>query len=369
MLVSTASNIGGMERVVCGLARGLSVGGATVRTFFPESSNAEQLVRWCEDQGVSAETHPGILDAADHHSLGSALSFRKLVRSVDPDILNIHYGDNFLSMWDIVGARSAGVGRILVASIHHPTEWTSSARRKRLMTALGARLTNAVTTFAGATRDVVRAAGVPDHRIHVIPCGVRIPETQSTTARARHELQVPQGAFVVAVLARLVEHKGIDKLIEAMSCAELSGTVLLVGGDGPLKEELEARASSSEYVDARFVGRLQDVGVLFAASDVFALPSRLEGFGLVYVEAAMYGVPSIATRVGGVPDAVHDGETGVLVDPGDGEALRRALIEMRTNPTLRERLGTAARRRAVSELDEDTMVRRFRTLFTQLETS
>jgi glycosyltransferase involved in cell wall biosynthesis len=95
---------------------------------------------------------------------------------------------------------------------------------------------------------------------------------------------------------------------------------------------------------------------------MFARPSLLEGFGLVYVEAGMYGVPSVAYRVGGVPEAVLDRQTGILVDAGDIDALRKALIELRHDAELRQTLGDAARRRAREELDEGTMVRRFAAL-------
>ena len=366
MLVGTASNIGGMERIVCSLARGLSATGMSVRTFFPESDHAAQLLQWCADQGVQAEIHPAVLDAAAPHSPSSARALRSLVREVGPDVMNIHYGDNFLSLFDVLGARAAGRGRTLVASIHHPTEWTSASRRKRLMTAIGARATDAVTTFAGATREVLRAAGVSNRHIHVIPCGVAIPTAPVSKANARAALGIPDDTFVVSSLARLVPYKGIDELIRAMDQEELAGSVLLIGGEGPTRRALEDQAKVSTHVDARFLGRLPDVGVLFAASDVFALPSRLEGFGLVYVEAAMYGVPSIATRVGGVPDAVRDGETGLLVAPCDRLALRHALSRMRKDADLRTRLGAAARRRAMTELDEDTMVQRFAELFARL---
>jgi glycosyltransferase involved in cell wall biosynthesis len=367
MLISTASSIGGMERVVCSLARGLADGGAAVRTFFPHSADEDRLLRWCAEQGVSAETHSAVLDAAAPHSAASAAALRTLIADLDPDVVNIHYGDNFLSMYDILGARAAGLRRTLVASVHHPTAWTSASRRKRWMTLLGSRAANAVTTFSSATYEVLRAARVPDRRLHIIPCGVRVPDQPPSRVDARRELAVDEGGFIVATLARLVEYKGVDKLVEAMDCAELAGATLLVAGDGPMRRALEVQAERSEYVDARFLGRVPYVDALFASCDVFALPSRLEGFGLVYVEAAMYGVPSIATRVGGVPDAVQDGRTGVLIAPDDVGGLREALIRMRTDPDLRTRLGAAARHRAMTELNEDTMVRRFSDLFARLQ--
>lgn len=368
LLISTAANIGGMERVVCSLSRGLSARGWDVRTVFPECDDAHSLLAWCTEQGVDAETHPAVTEAAAAHSWRTSAALRELVREYDPDVVNLHYGDNFLSLWDAIGVRLSG-RRVAVASIHHPTPWTRDSRRKRAMTAIGARLVHGVTTFAGATRDIISDAGVPTSRIAVIPCGVRVPVEPADRSAARPLLGVSPDAFVVGTLARLVGYKGIDVLIDALDCPELEGTVLLVGGDGPARSALEAHAESCVHVDARFLGRIPRIDDLFASLDVFALPSELEGFGLVYVEAAMYGVPSVATSVGGVPDAVDDGVTGVLVEPGDADAIRHELIAMRKDPEHRRRLGNAARHRAVHELDENTMVRRFDTLFRRLERS
>lgn len=369
LLISTATNIGGMERVVCSVARGLGDLGWDVRTMFPACDNADALLAWCADQGVTAETHPAVTEAAAPHSWRTSTALRGLIRETGADVVNLHYGDNFLSLWDVLGARLSGRRRTVVASIHHPTAWDRGSRRKRLMTALGGRLVDGVSTFAGATRDVIAAAGVPARRITVIPCGVRVPNNLVDADAARRQLHVAPDAFVVGTLARLVEYKGIDVLIRALDCPELAGTVLLVGGDGPARRSLEVLAESSADVDARFLGRIPEVGEVFAASDVFALPSELEGFGLVYVEAAMYGVPSIATRVGGVPDAVADGETGILVEPRDPRAVRDALVQLRSDDALRRRLGDAARLRATRELDEATMVRRFADLFDRLRPS
>jgi glycosyltransferase involved in cell wall biosynthesis len=92
------------------------------------------------------------------------------------------------------------------------------------------------------------------------------------------------------------------------------------------------------------------------------LPSELEGFGLVYVEAAMYGVPSVGFRVGGVPDAIIDNETGILVEPGDEVGLSRAIQLLKADDELRTRLGRAAQDRAMSDLSESMMVQRYLAL-------
>jgi glycosyltransferase involved in cell wall biosynthesis len=111
------------------------------------------------------------------------------------------------------------------------------------------------------------------------------------------------------------------------------------------------------------MGRLERLDEFFSALDLFCLPSQLEGFGLVYVEAAMRGVPSVALNVGGVSDAVIHGRTGLLVADHDLNGVRHSLIRLKEDEPLRLRLGSAARQRAMTELDEGTMSRRFLELF------
>jgi glycosyltransferase involved in cell wall biosynthesis len=101
---------------------------------------------------------------------------------------------------------------------------------------------------------------------------------------------------------------------------------------------------------------------LLAAADVFVLPSRIEGFGLVYIEAAMHGVPSVGCAVGGVPEAIADGVTGLLVPPGDVDALRDAIVNLRTHPEWRARLGATARTRALTEFTDHRMYQCYRAL-------
>jgi glycosyltransferase involved in cell wall biosynthesis len=359
LLLCTASNLGGMQRVVCALARGLAATGIEVRILFPDSPRRSDLLAWCRRQGVEADTHPALRDAAEPHSFETARSLRRLIREVDPGIVHLHYGDNFLSFWDLAGVRAAGLSRNVIVSVHG----TSASRRKRVMTAVGARAADAVTAFAYAPASSLREAGVPDRRLHVIPCGIAPPDTSISRASARRALGLTDDVLVVGTMARLVESKAVDLVIEAMDCEPLSGAVLLVGGDGPARAQLETLASTRRFVDARFLGHVDDVGGFFAACDVFTLPSRQEGFGLVFVEAAQYGVPSVATRVGGIPDAVCDSETGVLVERDDLGALRAALVDLLSDEARRRCLGAAARERALAEFSEENMVERFIGLY------
>jgi glycosyltransferase involved in cell wall biosynthesis len=160
----------------------------------------------------------------------------------------------------------------------------------------------------------------------------------------------------IMTLCRLEPRKGVDKLIEAV--AKLGpaypGLKLHVAGDGADRARLETLAREAGFADAVvFHGRVseEDKAALLQLADVFAMPARregnsVEGFGLVYLEAAWHGVPGLAGRDGGASDAVLDGETGLLCDGADSASVTAALDKLLDDPTLRERLGENAARHA-----------------------
>ena len=172
-----------------------------------------------------------------------------------------------------------------------------------------------------ASNALATAAGDLGARdIRVIPSGVAIPASVGPPDEPPHALYI----------GRLSEEKGVLELAEAAR-----GLPLVVVGDGPLHERLPDALG--------FVGPAEVGGYLERAA-IVVCPSRREGYGVVAREAMAYARPVIATAVGGLPDAVVDGETGLLVPPGDVVALRSALERLLRDAELRARLGTAARR-------------------------
>ncbi|MBI5487807.1 MAG: glycosyltransferase family 4 protein [Deltaproteobacteria bacterium] len=226
-------------------------------------------------------------------------------------------------------------------------------RRWRRAVFSGAAAVFAVSRF---TADAVRALGVPAERISVVPNGVdraRFRPGDSWELRRRLGLA---GRRVVLSAGRLVPRKGVDTLIEAFGVvhAVFPGAVLVIAGEGPDRERLAAMARARR-VPVRFLGRVPDeeLPALYGMADVFALAAReepggdVEGFGLVLLEAAACGTPCVASRSGGVPDAVDDGRSGLLVPPGDAGELAVALLRVLGDRPLRARLAAGALTRAL----------------------
>src|SRR5207248_772983 len=120
-------------------------------------------------------------------------------------------------------------------------------------------------------------------------------------------------------------------------------------GDGPERARAEALARElGVHGDVRFLGEQLDVARLLAQADLFLLPSDSESFGLAALEAMSCGVPVVASRIGGLPEVVKDGETGLLVPPGDGGAFTIAATALLADPARREKMAKAARADALA---------------------
>lgn len=195
-----------------------------------------------------------------------------------------------------------------------------------------------------------------------IPLGVNPPEFSFNRSFARQSLAIPDGEFVILTVGRLVPRKGHLMLAKALYKLDLSYAMrirwVICGPDGDqlYMNELE-QALSVVSVNCERAGLVSDekLALYYAAADLFCLTSEIssagevEGFGLVYLEAAVHGVPAMGTRVGGIPDAVIDGRTGVLIPPGDLKAIADELVSLIDDPNRLQDLGRNARQHAISE--------------------
>lgn len=229
----------------------------------------------------------------------------------------------------------------LVVTEHTEGPWRD--RRARAVNGLVYRRADRVVAVSSATRDVlVTGYGVAPERVEVLlPTTAAAPATGSAPSAP--------GRPVVGMVGRLVAEKGPDVFLRAAALvsAVVPQARFLVVGDGPLRPDLEHRAGVLGLAGAvTFTGYRSDVPHLLAGLDVLAVPSRSDGSPLVVCEAMAAGVPVVASRVGGLPDLVEDGGTGLVVPPGEPEHLARALVSLLLDPEAARRLGDRGRRLA-----------------------
>lgn len=210
--------------------------------------------------------------------------------------------------------------------------------------------TASVVAERASERERLRPASIT-----VIPPGVS-PRALPDRTQARRSLGIPADANVVGWTGRLHPVKGLDDLFAAVG--RLSGWWLVIAGDGELAPQLPAWATRAGVAE-RFVatGEVADVGPILAALDVFAMPSRWEGVPIALLEAMAAGISVVANRVGGIPELVRDGETGLLVAPGDREGLARAILQARSRPDLGLAAADIVRRDWTSEAMAAAFVR------------
>src|SRR6266550_1131703 len=232
------------------------------------------------------------------------------------------------------------------------------------------------SSYRGAPDQVF--AGIPVHRFRYFP---RRWEnlTHEEAAPDRMTRSLLYRLMPVLFVGRLVERKGVAHLIEAM--ARLGhgdeGPRLEIVGAGPERPRLEALARRLGVANrVAFRGKIapDELQASYARAAVCVLPSVLdargdtEGLGVVLLEAMNHATPVIASRVGGIPDIVEDGVSGLLVPPGDAAALAAAVRRLRDDPDLARRLGEGGRRRLREQFNWPAIVRRWLDLYAGLVT-
>ena len=210
-----------------------------------------------------------------------------------------------------------------------------------------------VVTPSQAMADFMLAHRFPSRLVHVIPHGVEAGEAREPRNH---------GQTLVAGVAGNLEHwKGVDVLLEAMKLA-VRPLRLEIFGTGSLLEELQRQAAG---LDAQFHGFVEDLRDALSDLDVFVQPSRAENAPVAVLEAMTAGLPVVGTRVGGIPELVVDGETGILVPPSDPQALATALDSL-ANEQRRAELGQRGRERVTRHFSAEAMARRTVELYEEL---
>ncbi|MEV4899436.1 glycosyltransferase family 4 protein, partial [Nonomuraea sp. NPDC055795] len=255
-----------------------------------------------------------------------------------------------------------GGGRALqLKEAGHEASWASTPLLRGVLRRIGAHA-DVVTYLGEYTR--ARLAGV-------VPAAKLVRLAPGVDTAAFHPGVAPVGSFggpVVVCVSRLVRRKGQDQLIKAWPrvLRAVPDAVLLLVGDGPDRRRLERLAAGTRSVV--FAGAVSGESLpgYYAAGDVFAMPCRtrlrgadVEGLGIVFLEASATGLPVVAGASGGAPDAVRQGETGLVVDGGSAGAVAQALVELLEDRERAGKMGALGREWITSAWSWELVARRF----------
>ena len=211
-----------------------------------------------------------------------------------------------------------------------------------------------------AIRQLLIHDGVEPDRVVTVHEGIDVERMQHLEPVNVHAaFWLPHGAPVVLNVAALVPHKGQRHLVDAMPLVlrRVPDARLLIAGEGPLHTELEARIKRHHLEKhVLLTGFRTDVAGIIKGADLFVMSSETEGLGTSLLDAMAAGKPCIGTRVGGIPEVVDDGRTGLLVPPHDPEALAGAIARLLQDAELRSSMGRAGLRRVRDEFSVQRMV-------------
>ena len=287
------------------------------------------------------------------------------------DILHTHLFDP-----SVIGLAGGWLARTpaRVVTRHYSDYHTRIARPVHVwLDRLCTRMSHRVIAVSQHTADhLTGVEGAPPAKVRVIHNGIDFERVRVSSvdapAQVRAELDVV-GKRVVLMAARMHPEKGYDNLLAALPgiLARVPGLVLLVAGTGPFEAAYRAQCVAAGIErSVRFLGFRRDLPDLMVASDVVVLPSLAEAFGLVVAEALYLGVPVVASRVGGIPEIVDDGVDGLLVPPGDNEALAGALVQLLLDDQRRRSLGGAGREKVSSRFSFRQMLAAYERLYDEI---
>ncbi|MES2668709.1 MAG: glycosyltransferase [Patescibacteria group bacterium] len=363
LYVITKANWGGAQRYVYDIATAAAADGHDVLVV---SGTEGALIDRLKESGIATETIATL--SRDVQLIKEYRSFRTLleiVRDYQPDVI---HGNSSKA-----GALAALAGRLLRVPriIFTAHAWAYNERRPAWQKAVIALFHYATVLLSHTTVCVSRAirhdaSWMPfaKNRLVLIHHGVA-PSALAPREEARKRLAPDlarsyAGSLWIGTIAELHPTKGLDTLIEAFASfvrTTGSSAVLVIVGEGQEWAKLEKLVQIYDLPERIVLpGFVKDASRYLSALDIFVLPSRSEALGYALLEAGQASLPSIGTRVGGIPEILLEGRTGLLVPHEDASALEEALVALAVDPGLRSRLGTALFEHVAAEFSLPSML-------------
>jgi glycosyltransferase involved in cell wall biosynthesis len=313
----------------------------TIVVFQRGRSETTEFRKECERRGVPVAV------VWEHHryDISAVLRALRVAWSLRPDLVQSHgYKADFVAL-----AVRSRLGVPWVAFSHGRTDEGPKMRLYQMLDAVTIRRADRIVAVSEARRVALQARGCASERLVTIHNGVEMPGVKPVdVGEVRRELGLREDRPTIAVVGRLSPEKGQRDFVDAMAliASIVPPVQALIVGDGPEEGRLRAQVAALGLRAAiRFTGYRPEMDRIYAAIDLLVLPSLSEGLPNVVLEAMAHGQPVVATRVGGVPEVIEDGTSGVLVEPGAARALAGAVVTLLRNPGLRAAMGRAARER------------------------
>ncbi len=338
------------------------------RTHDPDGRIAADLAR----RGLTAVGEPALVrEVSPLRDLRAVLSLRRYLRAQPHDLVHTHQSKG--GAVGRVAARLAGLPVVHTAHGHifygyfSPVRTWVFVKLEQWLARISGTLIS--LTDAETADGLARGIGRPE-QYRTVPSGVPLAQFRNLSRADglafRQAWGIPGEALVYVSVGRLTAVKGFDLLLRAFAGLEQAAVPpwLVLVGEGEERAALEALAGALGVAGrTRFIGQLADVRPALAAADVFVLASRNEGMGRALVEAMAAGLAVIGTRVGGVPEVVRAGETGLLAEPESVPALRAAMQACAASPARRLALGVAAASSVYPAYDVGTMIERLAAIY------
>ena len=350
--------MGGQERVALDLAVGQKARGHEVLGVSLGEGTDGPLADEFRAHGIAVDTR-----TKWPRQVGIDLSLparlAQLFRSRHIDVVHTHNPQPLI--YGAPAGKLAGATTVHTRHGENPSPFL-----RRMLRRLSGTLADAYVCVSEETADFARAEhDVAPEKIRVIRNGIdldRFDPARPLRDEVRRELGIPLDAWVVGTVGRVVQEKNHQLLVDAMAPLCAAGAHLVLVGDGADLAALRECATTNMHL----LGVRRDAPRVMQAYDVFCMSSRSEGLPLVILEAMASALPIVSTAVGGIPNVVTDGKTGLLTPPGDAAALRAALTRVREDDALGASIATAGRALALSEYSARTMVDRYLSLYEQL---
>lgn len=366
MHLRSSPRIGSPERLILEQLRLLPEDEfSTCVASFVQGSDGHALLQACARLGRPAMA----ILAKSRFDPAPMLTLRRVFPLHRPAILCTH---DYKA--DILGRLATLGTRIRTVAVFHG--WTSESLRMKayqMLDVAALKRMDRIAAVSGAARERLIRAGIPATRVTVILNGIDADIFAATAEvdpqQVRAALGLPSSARILASIGRLSREKGHGFLLEAFAAIapDMPDVYLVLVGDGPERERLK-KLAMARHISHRvvFAGFQEDVASILRAVEFLVIPSLTEGLPVVVLEAFACGRPVVATAVGGVPEVVRDGETGLLVPSGDLAGLSRAIRILLSDPTALERMGAVCHSWVRERFGIQRYVAEFADLFRQV---